>query len=196
MLLDKAATTLRRGGVALLPTDTVYGLLASPESPAALARIFALKARPAEKNLPILVADRAQLSQLGVIIDARITPLLESPYMPGPLTLVLALAPTKAPPWLAGRKEVAVRIPDDAFLQALLLKTGPLLATSANASGQPPAATMAEILPQLAGTPDYVLDDGPRTGSASTLINCQTTPFTVIRRGALPAKAIAKLGAI
>jgi len=103
MSLEKAAETLRRGGVALLPTDTVYGLVASPQSPAALARIFALKARPAEKNLPILVADQAQFGQLGVIMDARITSLVQSPYLPGALTLVLALDPAKAPPWLAGR---------------------------------------------------------------------------------------------
>ena len=196
MSLEKAAETLRRGGVALLPTDTVYGLVASPQSPAALARIFALKARPAEKNLPILVADQAQFGQLGVIMDARITSLVQSPYLPGALTLVLALDPAKAPPWLAGRTEVAVRMPDDTFLQALLQKTGPLLATSANTSGETPPPTIAEILPQLAGAPDYVLDDGPRAGTASTLINCQTTPFTVLRHGALPAKALAELGAI
>ena len=196
MSLDKAAETLRNGGVALLPTDTVYGLVASPESPAALAKIFALKARPAEKNLPILVADIIQLTQLGVRIDTRINKILHSRHIPGALTLVLPVDAKKAPHWLAGRQEVAVRLPDDRFLQALMQKTGPLLATSANASGLNPPTTVAEILPQLAGAPDYIVDDGPRTGTASTLIDCQTTPFTLVRRGALSAEALAELEAI
>lgn len=193
METDKAVEALRHGGVVLLPTDTVYGLVCRPDSPAAIAKIFALKARPAEKYLPVLVADHTQLPQLGVKLSAAIRALLKSRYIPGALTLVLPLDPDKAPNWLAGRQEVAVRIPDSAFLQAVMQETGPLLATSANASGQEPPASVAEILHQLAGTPDYFVDDGPRRGAASTLINCRTTPFCILRRGALSDQALSEL---
>ncbi len=191
--MDDVAEILLDGGVALLPTDTVYGLLARPDIPAAVARIFALKNRPAEKNLPIFVANASQLAALGVKIDHRVAHLLESRFMPGPLTLVLGLERARTPVWLQGRSEVAVRMPDDDFLLALLKKTGPLLATSANASGKETPAEIAPIKAQLAGVPDVAIDAGPRKGAPSTLIDCQTTPFTVLRRGALSAAALAEV---
>ncbi len=181
--MDNAAQTLQSGGVALLPTDTVYGLLASPLHPTAIAKIFALKGRPARKNLPVLVADTAQISALGVQPDERTHALLATRFIPGALTMVLPL--TTPPTWLAGRTEVALRIPDDTALRALLRQSGPLLATSANASGQDTPAEVPDILAQLKGAPDIVVDSGPRQGQPSTLIDCQTTPFTVLRRGAL-----------
>ncbi len=181
--MDNAAQTLQSGGVALLPTDTVYGLLASPLHPAAIAKIFALKGRAASKNLPVLVANTTQISALGVRLTPRSKTLLASRFLPGALTMVLPL--TTPPDWLAGRAELALRIPDDAALLTLLRQTGPLLATSANASGQDTPAEVPEILAQLKGAPDIVVEDGPRQGKPSTLIDCQTTPFTVLRRGAL-----------
>jgi len=177
--MDKAAEILSAGGVALLPTDTVYGLMASPLHPDAVAKIFALKGRNAAKALPVLVADAAQITTLGAEIPARTKALLHF----GALTMVLPLKTPAA--WLAGRSEVAVRIPDDARLITLLHQTGPLLATSANASGQETPAEVPNILAELTSAPDIIVDDGPRTGQPSTLIDTQTTPFTVLRRGGL-----------
>ena len=179
--MDKAAEILNSGGVALLPTDTVYGLVASPLHPAAVAKIFTLKGRDAAKALPVLVADIAQIRALGVALTPRSKALLEMHL--GGLTMVLPLS--TPPAWLAGRAEVAVRLPDEAALQTLLHQTGPLLATSANASGQETPAEVTGILAQLTGAPDIVVDGGPRAGQPSTLIDTQTTPFTVLRRGAL-----------
>jgi L-threonylcarbamoyladenylate synthase len=190
--VDKVAEILGNGGVALLPTDTVYGLVASPLHPKAVAKIFALKARPVAKNLPVLVANSAQLTALGVRLRPQTKTLLAMHH--GALTMVLPLS--KAPQWLAGRKEVAVRMPKDALLRALLQATGPLLATSANASGQETPAEVPDILAQLSGAPDVVVDDGPRRGQPSTLIDCQTTPFTVLRRGALDDEVIVEILAL
>jgi len=181
--MDNIAQTISNGGVALLPTDTVYGLMASPLHPAAVARIFALKNRPNDKNLPILVADSTQIAALGVKLDRRTKALLASRFTPGALSMVLPLS--EAPSWLEGRKEIALRIPNDAALRQILKSTGPLLATSANASGRETPADVPNILAQLSGAPDIVVDDGPRQCQPSTLINCQTSPFTVLRRGAL-----------
>lgn len=196
--MDKAAQILTSGGVALLATDTVYGLMASPLHPDAVARIFALKGRDAAKSLPVLVADAAQIATLGGALTTRTKALLHF----GALTMVLPLTPSPAcplttpPAWLAGRAEVAVRIPDDARLIALLRRTGPLLATSANASGRDTPAEVSGILAQLTGAPDIVVDDGPRTGQPSTLIDTQTTPFTVLRRGALSEAALKEILAL
>lgn len=190
--MDKIAETLQNGGVALLPTDTVYGLFASPRHPAAVAGIFALKARPASKKLPIMAASAAQIAGMGAVLDARSQAILAMGI--GALTLVLPLA--NPPEWLANRPEAAFRIPDDAHLKALLTQTGPLFATSANKSGQPTPETVPEILAGLAGNPDIVLDSGPRTGQPSTLIDCQTTPPTVLRRGAIHQEALQEILAL
>ncbi len=195
-MLDNVVATLRAGGVALLPTDTVYGLFASPEFPAAVAKIFTLKSRPVAKKLPVLAGNIGQLKSLGVQYDARLEKLLHLSWVPGPLTLILAVNQANAPPWLQGRSEVAVRLPDDLFLRSLLLTTGPLLATSANKSGQQTPPETAEILQQLAGTPDITLDNGPRSGAASTLINTRSTPYTVERRGALTDAALQEVLAL
>lgn len=187
---------MKNGGVALLPTDTVYGLMAAPTHPEAVAKIFALKGRPAKKNLPILVADIEQISSLGLAMDARVRALLSSRFVPGALTLVLPIARNRAPEWLAARTEAAVRMPNCEALLGLLRQTGPLLATSANASGQETPAEPPAILAQLSGAPDIVVDSGPRTGQPSTLINCQTTPFSTIRRGALTPSEIEEILAL
>ena len=188
--MHKAVEILSNGGVALLPTDTVYGLMASPLYTQAVAKIFALKGRESAKALPVLVADTAQMATLG----ATLTPRIKALHHFGALTMVLPLS--AAPAWLAGRTEVAVRIPNDARLKALLRRTGPLLATSANASGQETPAEVPDILAQLTAPPDFVLDDGPRAGQPSTLIDTQTTPFTVLRRGALSDEALAEILAL
>ncbi len=190
--MNKVVEILSNGGVALLPTDTVYGLLASPLHPKAVAKIFALKARPVVKNLPVLVADAAQITALGVQLTPRIKKLLAMRH--GALTMVLPIS--NAPQWLAGRKEVAVRIPQDAYLRALLEATSPLLATSANASGHETPAAVPDILAQLTGAPDIVVNDGPRTGQPSTLIDTQTTPFTVLRRGAISEEDLKEILAL
>ena len=189
--MDKVADILRAGGVALLPTDTVYGLMASPGHPEAVARIFAIKGRADAKYLPVLVADTAQIAVLGGQLSPRTKALLASRFIPGALTMVLPLA--KATGWRSGRKELALRIPADAALRALLHKTGPLLATSANASGQKTPTSVPQILAQLDGTPDIVVDDGPRMARPSTLIDTQTAPFTVLRQGALGAADIKEI---
>lgn len=194
--MDDVIKALNQGGVALLPTDTVYGLAALPTRPSAVKRIFELKGRPASKNLAVLAANSEQIASLGVKTDGRVLALLESRFVPGALTMVLPVTAAAAPSWLAGRTEVAVRIPRGEALQKILLQTGPLLATSANTSGMTTAAEVPQILAQLSGAPDILINDGPRTGEASTLIDCQTEPFRVIRRGALAAADIKEILAL
>lgn len=196
MALEEIENSLNAGGVALLPTDTVYGLLARPDRPEAVEKIFTLKNRPATKNLPVLVANTTQLAALGVRLTPEISRLLQSRFIPGALTLVLSVAPKDAPRWLQHRSEVAVRLPDDSFLRALMEKTGPLLATSANASGVETASNINEIGKQLNGKPDVIRDGGPRTGAASTLLDCTSHPFKVLRRGALSNPDLAEMLAL
>ncbi len=96
-------------------------------------------------------------------------------------------------PWLAGREEVAIRIPNDERLLAVLRTTGPLLVTSANASGQDTPRNVGEILEQLHGAPDLAIDGGAIKTIPSTIVNCQFDPPRVEREGVIPTAQIEAL---
>jgi L-threonylcarbamoyladenylate synthase len=183
---------LRDGGVVLLPTDTVYGLAVHPERADAADRLFAMKRRPRTRNLPIMVASVDDLAALGVIITEPARRLLDA-FSPGPLTLALGLRPGAAPDWLAGRDEVGVRIPADDGMLAVLRATGPLLVTSANAHAQATRESVAEILSDLDGEPDLVVDGGIRDVVPSTLVNCNLPAPVIERSGVLSDEQIEKV---
>jgi L-threonylcarbamoyladenylate synthase len=185
-----AARCLLGGGVVLLPTDTVYGLAVHPEHEAAVDRLFALKGRPRTRNLPVMVHARAEIPRLGGVVSRAAGLLLESKYVPGPLTLAVAVSQAAAVPWLAGREEFAFRIPNDEQLLTILASTGPLLVTSANLHAQETRESVPEILATLAGEPDLVIDDGIRDTVPSTLVNCRAEPPVVERAGAVPREDI------
>ena len=188
----RLATCLREGGVILLPTDTVYGLAVHPGRDDAVERLFAMKGRPGSRNLPIMVAAVDDLVVLGAEVTAPARRLFAA-FSPGPLTVAMGLRPGAAPAWLDGRVEVGVRIPDDKDLLALLAVVGPLLVTSANAHGQPTPETVPEILVALEGTPDIVIDGGPRPVVPSTLVNCNLPEPVVERSGVLSDEEIARV---
>jgi L-threonylcarbamoyladenylate synthase len=183
---------LNGGGVALIPTDTVFGLAARPDRPAAVAKIFALKRRPANVHLPVLVSSREDIERLGAEVNRPAAKLLASGLMPGALTLALGLREERAP-WLQGRIEVAVRIPDDERCLAVIAQTGPILATSANAHGAGNALDAETILAGLNGAPDIVLSGGVRSEVASTIVNCRISPVRIERQGRFPAAEIERL---
>ncbi|MFL6142276.1 MAG: L-threonylcarbamoyladenylate synthase [Labedaea sp.] len=191
-LITSVHECLLRGGVVLLPTDTVYGLAVHPERDEAAERLFRMKRRPRARNLPIMVAATADLPALGAIVNVPARRLLEA-FAPGPLTVALGLRPGAAPEWLAGRVEIGVRIPADEDLRALLQITGPLLATSANVHAQATRESVAEILADLDGAPDLVIDGGPRDTTPSTLVNCNLPEPVIERLGMLSAEQIEKV---
>ncbi len=189
--LAAAANCLGQGRVVLIPTDTVYGLAALPSCRSATDRIFEIKDRPVERNLPIMVADISELSALGAILNDPARRLFNSDYMPGPLTVVLPRQNDAATPeWLAGRDEFAVRVPDEPFMLALLKAVGPLFVTSANRHGLDTETTVPEILDQLPHPPDLAVDGGSREVVPSTLVNCAVTPPVILRHGVVDEKEV------
>lgn len=166
-----AAAALRNGGVVAFPTDTVYGLAAIPGGE---ARVYRIKGRPAGMPLILMVADLEALAGL-VQVDRRARWYMNR-WWPGPLTLVL--------PAIAGGT-LGVRVPDHPLALELLRAAGPLLTTSANRHGDPPA-TDAEAAARLDGLAG-VLDGGPLPGGEpSTVIALLPgQEMTVIREGAI-----------
>jgi L-threonylcarbamoyladenylate synthase len=188
--VTRAAECLLAGGVVLLPTDTVYGLAVHPERDDAITRLFAMKGRPRSVNLPVMISSREDIPALGGVVSKAAELLLESEYVPGPLTLALGVSEPELASWLRGRDEFAVRIPDDERLLAILRTTGPLLVTSANLHAEQVRESVPDILSTLASKPDLVIDDGNRDTVSSTLVNCRRLPPVIERVGAVPEEEI------
>ena len=191
--MQRAVACLQDGGVILVPTDTVYGLAVLPTKPKSVEHLFAIKSRPGSVNLPIMVADATQLGDLGAVVNSSAKALLETEYVPGALTLVFGINPAAAPDWLKHRDEIAVRIPDDAFLLDLISKTGPILATSANRHGFDTPSEVAGILDQLELQPDLAIDGGSVNTVPSTLVNCNADPVVIERVGVIPVEDIERV---
>ena len=187
---ERAAACLLAGGVVLLPTDTVYGLAVHPEHDKSVTRLFAMKGRPRSVNLPVMISSVDDILTLGGVVNRPAELLLQSKYVPGPLTLAIGVSEAKLAPWLRGRDEFAVRMPDDERLLAIIKMTGPLLVTSANMHAEQVRESVPDILSTLVSEPDLVIDDGNRDTVPSTLVNCHAVPPVVQRVGAVPAEEI------
>lgn len=179
----EAAQCLRAGGVIVAPTETVYGLMTRWANTDGRERIFAMKNRPAEKQLQMLAADLKTAVQHGVEPDERLDALAAA-FWPGPLTVVCPSRPGGT---------VGLRIPDHAFMRALLAALDePLAATSANLSGEPAAVCADQAIARLQAPPDLLVDAGPvrRGGRASTVILLEARGIKVLREGPVSADAI------
>ena len=174
---EAAAVLARPGSVALVPTETVYGLVARVGDEAAYERIFELKQRSPAKVLGWFVGDWRTLGAYGVKL-AGLPERLAARYFPGPLTVI-------AP--LEGGGTLGFRSPDPPFLQALLKLTGPLYQTSANLSGRPDPKDAASALAELTGAPDIAVDAGPLPPDArsSTIVDAAGAEPKILRQGKL-----------
>jgi L-threonylcarbamoyladenylate synthase len=184
--LREAGRILRRGGLVIVPTETVYGIAADARNPAAIARLRAAKARPDAKALPVMVAGNADIEFMATHVPPMASR-LAGRFWPGPLTMVLHAAPGLVEAVHAGTGKVALRAPDHAVAQGVLAEAGcPLVLTSANMSGEAPARTAAEAVAALGGRVDLVLDAGRcRLGEPSTVLDLTTDPPSILRAGTL-----------
>jgi len=185
--LAAAAAVLRSGGLVVLPTDTVYGLAALPHLPDAVRAVFRAKGRPSGMHLPVLAATVEQVRGLGVAFGAAASVLADR-WWPGPLTLAFAFDPGSGrPDWLAGRDEVAVRVPDHDFVRALLRETGVLVVTSANPHGTATPLTAEAVSASLGPSVGLVVDGGALTEVPSTVVSLVGREPVVEREGVIPA---------
>jgi len=184
--LAQAVAVLRAGGVVAFPTDTVYGVGAHAYQPGAVARLYTAKVRPEGKAIPLLLGDAADIERVSRDLP-RLTQRLMDAFWPGALTLVVPRNPGLPDIVTAGGPTVAVRLPDHPLPRALARALGaPLAATSANLSGQAEAASAADVLAQLDGRIDLLLDGGHCAGGiASTVLDLTVQPPAILRQGAL-----------
>ena len=180
--LPRALEILRNGGLVAFPTDTVYGLGALAFDGKAVESIYLAKDRPVEKAIPVLIWDASDLEKISADIPER-TRALASRFWPGPLSLLVPKKPT-LPESVSATATVAVRVPDHAVARELLRAAGPMAVTSANLSGQASPSTAQEVLAQLNGRIDLILDGGTTPGGVpSTLVDCSSNEIKILRAG-------------
>ncbi len=184
--IAEAAAILRAGGLVAFATETVYGLGANALDPAAVARIFEAKQRPAWDPLIVHIPDPALLSLIAQQIPEPAR-LWAERFWPGPLTLLLPRAPAIPDAVTAGRPRVGVRMPRHPVAQALLRAASvPVAAPSANLFGHVSPTIAAHVLADLDGRIDAVLDGGPTEhGLESTVVDPCENPCVVYRPGAV-----------
>jgi L-threonylcarbamoyladenylate synthase len=179
--LAVAAGTVAKGGLVCYPTDTVYGLGCDPLNPSAVEKAIAAKGKRT-KALPVLVKSTDDAERLTYFSEPAKK--LAERYWPGPLTIVLP-AKDRVPSILAPQRTLGVRSPKHAICQQLLgLCSGYLVGTSANLTGKPPAISVEEIVNQLGGRVDIVLDGGRLLmGLASTVVDLTKHRLLIVREG-------------
>lgn len=182
--IEKAAAVLRAGGLVAIPTETVYGLGADAEDPAAVARIFQVKGRPPSHPLIVHIGGAEQLDDWVQDVPATAR-LLAERFWPGPLTLVLRRGPRVPLEATGGLETVAVRVPDHPVALALLSAFGGgVTAPSANRFGAVSPTTADDVRAELGDAVDFVLDGGTcEVGVESTIVDATGEVPTILRPG-------------
>ncbi len=189
---ERAADVLRARGIVAIPTDTVYGIATALGVEGGVERLFAIKERPTDKAVMVLVDSLDQVRDL-----VELTPAAQAlaGLWPGGLTLVLRLLDPESLPGAltAGTATLGVRVPDHEAPRALARAVGPLPTTSANRSGLPDSRSATEVLAALGGRIDLVLDGGPSPGGVpSTVVDCSGPELAILRPGAVSSEQVAR----
>jgi L-threonylcarbamoyladenylate synthase len=192
-LLEVGGEIVARGGLLVLPTDTLYGVGCDPFNASAVQALFAAKGRGRDLPLPVLVHNWRQAIGLVEEVTEQAQALIAA-WWPGPLTLVFREAAGIG--WDLGDSQatVAVRMPKQTFALALIQRTGPLAVSSANRSGEPSPRTMPGIVEQLGDQVGVFFDAGAASdGPASTIVDLSGTRPRMLREGAIPAAEIERV---
>lgn len=197
---DDIIDTLKNGGVGILPTDTLYGLVGSALLPEAVERIYELKQRDPNKALIVLIADVEDVEQFGVVLSEELTGAArgessggllghywpadvasDGAGKPGSYSIIL---PTIDEEFSYLHREggtIAFRLPDKEDLRELIREVGPLVAPSANVEGKPPARTVEEAQKYFGSDVDFYVDGGELAGRPSTIIEFDGEGIRIIR---------------
>ncbi len=191
--ISEAIAALRRGEVIAIPTETVYGVAVLPTDEG-IERLIAAKHRSAEKGIQLLVDSLAQVEQIAQIGGPARR--LANAFWPGGLTIVLNRGGGAQLPESigGGRPTLGIRLPDHDVPRSLTRQLGPIAASSANISGEPPATDASMVGSYFGDEISLIVDDGPvRGGLASTVVDCSDPGAApkVLREGAISSEHIA-----
>lgn len=191
---SRAVDVLRTGGLVVMPTDTVYAIVADAFQTNATQRLLGAKGRGREVPLSILIRNPRQVIGLAAEVPETAERLMAS-YWPGPVALVLEEQAEM--PWDLGHTDGAItlRMPADDLLLAIAAEIGPLACSAANRRGEPPAKTVGEAQLQLGENVDLYVAGPPSQGAVTTVVDCTRAEAQVLREGAIPSADILSVAA-
>ncbi len=185
--IKKAARILRKGGIVIYPTETVYGIGASIFSEEALKRVFEIKKRGAGKPISVAVSGFDMMDELAYISEKE--RVFIEKFLPGPVTFLLRKKKSVPDILTPGTDMVGIRFPDNRLAIELIERAGvPITSTSANISGEAPPRSVDEIKISA----DYILDGGVCNGEPSTVVDLVN--LKILRKGAKYEEVLAALG--
>lgn len=185
--IQTAINVLNKGGIVIFPTDTAFAIGCRIDDERAIERLFETGNRPRTQAVPVLV-DTVKMAQAYLeTIPKEVVDKLIEPYWPGALTIVLPCQTEKIPILVrGGGNTLGVRIPHHPVVRAIVRGIGvPILGTSANFHGQKTPYSFEDLDPKLIKQVDYVVDGECRVKQQSTVIECSTSPWKVLRQGAI-----------
>ncbi len=174
--IKKAAAVLKSGGVVIFPTDTVYGIGCRIDNQKAVNRIYKIKSRSNSQPFPVLVSSIKQVESIATLNESA-RRLIEK-YWPGGLTIILNSK--------EGNQKIGFRMPRSSMVSLLIDLVGkPIIGTSANFHGQPPAASFEKLDPKLIKLADFVIKGKSGGGVESTVVDATVDPIKILRKGAI-----------
>jgi L-threonylcarbamoyladenylate synthase len=180
---ENIAKILKNGGIGVLPTDTLYGLVGRAEDKKAVSRVKKLKQRSAGKPFIVLISGLKDLTKFKIKLDKKTESFLKTIW-PGPVSIILESKSEKFKYLHLGKKTLAFRWPKNELLNTIIKQTGPLVAPSANPEGSPPAETTKQAKKYFGNQVDFYLSAGKRlSGQPSTLIKLTDEKIEVLRQG-------------
>lgn len=174
---------LKKGDIGVIPTDTLYGIVASTRIPEAVERVYRIRGRDTEKPCIILLSDVQDLEEFGIMPTHAIAKFLQEQW-PGGISVVLPCASAQWTFLHRGTGTLAFRVPNWSLLRSLLRETGPLIAPSANIQGQPPAQSIVDAQRYFETQQvDFYVDAGILESEPSTLVRCEGDLIRILRPG-------------
>jgi len=187
MSSSNVESILNHGGIAVIPTDTLYGIVAKAHDREAAMRLYRLRRKGAGKPFIVLIDSLEQLRNFGITLTSKQRTFLNHVW-PGKVSVILPCTAKKFAYLHLGTETLAFRLPKSKKLQMLLKETGPLLAPSANPEGEKPATTIAEAKKYFGEDVDVYTSAGKMDSKPSTLVSLLSEIPNILRQGAVKIK--------
>ena len=186
--IEEVCNIIERNGVVAFPTETVYGVGVKFGSKIALDKLMEAKNRDYSKAITLMVANEKDIEKYAFVSDDAKK--IVQAFMPGMITLVFKKKDTVDSIMTNGKETIGIRIPDDQYVLTLLKKAGPMLVTSANLSNHPNTTSTKEVLNQLDGRIDLVVDGQTSDNVASTVVDVSRNEMKILRDGKITKEDI------
>ncbi|BAK59041.1 L-threonylcarbamoyladenylate synthase [Lactococcus garvieae] len=189
MTVEKAIAALKAGELAVLPTETVYGIFADATNEAAVQKLYAVKGRPVEKALNMNVADYDTILKYSVHQPAYLEKLVQT-FLPGPLTIILEASP-EVPEWIhVGKTTVGFRMPSIPATQEVIKALGVLVGPSANLTGSPSPRFYDDLTSAILDKAAVALQDDSVYGLDTTILDLSGEMPKILRQGAITSQEL------